>query len=145
MIFSRYDYRVWFWGFSNDNMRFEDNLPILWSITRKILRQNASKSLILSLGVGTFYVVFDRYSTEHIGWELNTKIHTFMTKKFFVKFTLKNNVKVIHDFYLIKFQSEIQFLYGKVIRERKVPHPWKVLKIVYFTIVKLFTTVGEWW
>ena len=91
MIFSRcYDYRVWFWGSSDDNIRFTDKLPILWLITRKILRQNVSKYFI-----GMFYVVSDRYSTEHRGWELNKK-HTHLWY-FFTKVT-PENVKVTVDY-----------------------------------------------
>ena len=105
MIFSRcYDYRVWFWGFSYDNnIRFADKLPILWLITRKILRQNVSKYFI-----GMFYVVSDRYSTEYRGGENWTQKYTHFGS-FFVKVTLKN-VKITRDFrFLSKFNRKWNF------------------------------------
>ena len=106
MIFSRcYDYRVWFWGFSDDNIRFADKLPILWLITRKILRQNVSKYFI-----GMFYVVSDRYSTEHRGWELNTEIHTFWI--IFCKSYPQERKNYPWLSFFIKIQSEMKFLWS---------------------------------
>ena len=46
-----------------------------------------------------WYLTSDRYSTEHRGWELNTKTH-------FVKVTLEN-VKTISNFYFFIKGNEI--------------------------------------
>ena len=74
-------YHVWFSGFSNNNIRFADNLPILWLITLEILTHIICKYFI----IGMFFVVSGRYSTEHIEWEWNEK-YTLMI--FFVQVTL---------------------------------------------------------
>ena len=72
----------------------------------KSLRQNVSKYFI-----GMFYVVSDRYSTEHRGGENWTQKYTHFWS-FFVKVTLKN-VKITRDFrFFIKIQSEMKFLWS---------------------------------
>ena len=69
----------------------------------KSLRQNVSKYFI-----GMFYVVSDRYSTEHRGGENWTQKYTHFWS-FFVKVTLKN-VKITRDFrFLSKFNRKWNF------------------------------------
>ena len=94
-----------FWGFSDDNTRFEVNSSALWLITRKILGQNVSK-----YPIGMFYVVSDGYSTEHTGWELNkgnTHIHYD-----FVQVTPEIHKSHPWLLFLIKIQLEMKFLWS---------------------------------
>ena len=57
-----------------------------------------------------FYVVSDRYSTEHIGWELNAEIHTFMI--FFCKSCPQERKNYPWLSFLINIQSEMKFLWS---------------------------------
>ena len=93
--------------FSDDNIRFEANSPVLWLITRKILRQN-----LFSCSMGLFYVTIDGYSTEHRGWELNT-VNTYIYDKF-VWSDPREHKSHPWFLFLIKIESETKFLWSDI-------------------------------
>ena len=108
MIFSRcYDYRVWFWGFSYDNnIRFADKLPILWLITRKILK--TERFLILHRNV--LCGIWQIFYWIQRGRELNTEIHTFWI--IFCKGYPQERKNYPWLSFFIKIQSEMKFLWS---------------------------------
>ena len=103
------DMRIWFWVFTDlkTTYRFCDCLA-----TREIRRTCRN--------VGIFYVVSDRYSTEHREWKLNRKIRTLTTIYIYVKFT--------RDYYLsIEIQLEMKFVWSDQSSYTGIQHLTKII------------------